>query len=171
MKNLRITVNGRTYELAAGEHETLAFLLRERIGLTGTKTGCSQGSCGACTVLVNDKAVLSCITPAMRCHESRVTTIEGISSNGELHRLQKLFVDKGAVQCGFCTPGMVMTALEHIQKNPKPSVSAIYESHSAGLRKSATVKISSVMIRFSGMASALRGHSPDAYGLGSPAGV
>lgn len=111
MKQIAITVNKRHHELLVDGHETLIKVLRERIGLTGTKIGCEQGSCGACTVFVNDEPVLSCITPVMRCNNAAVTTIEGIAQNGELHLLQKKFVDKGAIQCGFCTPGMVMTSL------------------------------------------------------------
>ncbi len=94
-----------------GDHEMLARVIREKAGLTGTKVGCEQGSCGACTVLVDDKAVLSCITPAMRCDNTEITTIEALAVEGKLHKLQERFVEKGAVQCGFCTPGMVMTAL------------------------------------------------------------
>ena len=89
----------------------LSNVIREKIGLTGTKIGCSQGSCGACTVMVNDEPVLSCITPALRFENAKITTIEGVAVNGEMHRLQEKFVHKGAIQCGFCTPGMVLTAL------------------------------------------------------------
>ena len=111
MQQISVTINGRPYQFLAGDHEMLSHLIREKAGLTGTKVGCEQGSCGACTVLLNGKAVLSCITPAMRAHQADITTIEALSLNGQLHRLQEKFVDKGAIQCGFCTPGMVMTAL------------------------------------------------------------
>ncbi len=116
MRSIKIKVNGRQHEVLIDEHETLAHVLREKIELTGTKIGCEQGSCGACTVLLNDEPVLSCITPAMRCDELSVTTIEGVSENGELHLLQQKFVEKGAIQCGFCTPGMVMTSLDFVRK-------------------------------------------------------
>ena len=99
MKSIKININNKKHELLIGEHETLAHVLREKIGLTGTKIGCEQGSCGACTVLVNNEPVLSCITPAMRCDHTKITTIEGIAGNGELHLLQKKFVEKGAIQC------------------------------------------------------------------------
>ncbi|MEW6467673.1 MAG: molybdopterin cofactor-binding domain-containing protein [Bacteroidota bacterium] len=112
---MKLIVNGKAYEVIPGPHEMLSELIRNRIGLTGTKQGCEQGSCGACTVLLNGKPVLSCITPAMRCDEAEITTIEGIGRNGELHGLQKKFVEKGAVQCGFCTPGMVLTALSLVR--------------------------------------------------------
>jgi 4-hydroxybenzoyl-CoA reductase alpha subunit len=111
MQQISLKINGRKYDLLVGDHEMLSHVIREKAGLTGTKVGCEQGSCGACTVLVNDKAVLSCITPAMRCDNAEITTIEALSQNGRLHLLQEKFVEKGAVQCGFCTPGMVMTAL------------------------------------------------------------
>lgn len=111
----------------------LVDVIREKAGLTGTKTGCSQGSCGACTVLVNGKATLSCITPVMKCEDASITTIEGLSSNGELHHLQQKFVEKGAIQCGFCTPGMVLTALEFVQRHPNPSVHAIKDALSGNV--------------------------------------
>ncbi len=116
MKVLNLIVNGKSFTVPVDEHETLSHVIREKIGLTGTKIGCSQGSCGACTVLVNEEPVLSCITPALRFDHAKITTIEGVSKNGELHRLQEKFVNKGAVQCGFCTPGMVMTALAFTKK-------------------------------------------------------
>ena len=111
MQVLKLTINGKKHELLVGAHEMLSKVIREKVGLTGTKIGCEQGSCGACTVLVNKEPVLSCITPAMRFDGAEITTIEGVSKNGELHKLQEKFVEKGAIQCGFCTPGMVMTAL------------------------------------------------------------
>ncbi|HWR33307.1 MAG TPA: molybdopterin cofactor-binding domain-containing protein, partial [Chitinophagaceae bacterium] len=133
MKPIKITINNSQHEVLVDEHETLVHVLRERIGLTGTKIGCEQGSCGACTVLVNDEPVLSCITPAMRCDRCEITTIEGVAENGELHLLQKKFVEKGAIQCGFCTPGMVMTSLDFVKKNPDASVDEIKEALSGNL--------------------------------------
>jgi 4-hydroxybenzoyl-CoA reductase subunit alpha len=119
MKALSIIINGKSCTLLAEETEMLSTVIRERAGLTGTKEGCNQGSCGACTVLVNNEPVLSCITPAFRCEGKEILTIEGLADNGKLHLLQELFVNKGAIQCGFCTPGMVLTALEFTQKNPE----------------------------------------------------
>ncbi|MBK8920959.1 MAG: molybdopterin-dependent oxidoreductase [Saprospirales bacterium] len=133
MKAIKITVNRKPIELLIDPHETLARVLRERIGLPGTKIGCEQGSCGACTVLLNDEPVLSCITPAMRCHGAEITTIEGIAQNGELHLLQQKFVEKGAIQCGFCTPGMVITALDFTCKHPEATVDEIKEALSGNL--------------------------------------
>ncbi len=111
MKQISLNVNNRQYKILVDEHELLSTVIREKIGLTGTKIGCEQGSCGACTVLVNNKPILSCITSAISCDNKEITTIEALSENGKLHKLQKSFVEKGAIQCGFCTPGMVMTAI------------------------------------------------------------
>lgn len=121
MRSLRLTVNGRFHEVLVDEHEMLSNVIREKIGLTGTKIGCEQGSCGACTVIVNNETVLSCVTPALRFENATVTTIEGIATDKDLHKLQEKFVEKGAIQCGFCTPGMVMTALDYVNKNPNPT--------------------------------------------------
>lgn len=111
MKQLSIKINGKQFEVLVNDHVMLSTVIREKAGLTGTKIGCEQGSCGACTVLVNNEPVLSCITPALRCNNTEITTIEALAVDGKLHKLQEKFVKKGAVQCGFCTPGMVMTAI------------------------------------------------------------
>ncbi|MBI5539849.1 MAG: molybdopterin-dependent oxidoreductase [Bacteroidia bacterium] len=111
MKQLSIKINGKQFEVLINEHELLSSVIRDKVGLTGTKIGCEQGSCGACTVLVNNEPVLSCITPALRCNNTEITTIEALAVDGKLHKLQEKFVEKGAIQCGFCTPGMVMTAI------------------------------------------------------------
>ena len=121
MKQLSITINGKKHDILIGEHEMLSTVIREKAGLTGTKIGCEQGSCGACTVLVNNEPVLSCITPALRFDGTEITTIEGVSQNGELHQLQEKFVEKGAIQCGFCTPGMVLSAIALLQEVPRPN--------------------------------------------------
>jgi len=133
MKPLSITVNGKKHAVLVHEHEMLSNVIREKIGLTGTKIGCEQGSCGACTVLVNGAPVLSCISPALRYDHAEITTIEALSTKGELHKLQQKFVEKGAVQCGFCTPGMVMTALDFVKNNPKPSIGETKEALSGNL--------------------------------------
>ncbi|MCX6290332.1 MAG: molybdopterin-dependent oxidoreductase [Bacteroidetes bacterium] len=133
MRILNLTVNGKSHSVPVTEHEMLSEVIREKIGLTGTKIGCSQGSCGACTVLVNNEPVLSCITPALRFENANITTIEGIDHQGELHLLQEKFVEKGAIQCGFCTPGMVMTALDFVNKNPDPSISEIKDALSGNV--------------------------------------
>ncbi|MBV6477715.1 MAG: 4-hydroxybenzoyl-CoA reductase subunit alpha [Ignavibacteria bacterium] len=133
MKSIKLKVNQIAFEVLIDEHECLAGVLREKIGLTGTKVGCEQGSCGACTVLVNDEPVLSCITPAIRCDNSEITTIEGVANNGELHLLQQKFIEKGAIQCGFCTPGMIMTSYNFIKKNHNASIDDIKEALSGNL--------------------------------------
>ncbi|MCC6815287.1 MAG: molybdopterin-dependent oxidoreductase [Saprospiraceae bacterium] len=118
MKQIQININGVKQNVLLDSHDSLAQVIRKAVGLTGTKIGCEQGSCGACTVLVNNKAVLSCITPAAKCENKSITTIEGLAKDGKLHRLQEKFVEKGAIQCGYCTPGMVMTALDFIMNKP-----------------------------------------------------
>ncbi len=133
MKQITLYVNGSEHRLLVNDHEKLSFVLRERIGLTGTKLGCEQGSCGACTVLVDEMPILSCITPALKCSGRKITTIEGVASNGKLHKLQEKFVEKGAIQCGYCTPGMVMSSLGFLNKNPKPTIQEIKESISGNL--------------------------------------
>ena len=133
MERLTLHVNGRTHDILVNAHETLAAALREKIGLSGVKIGCEQGSCGACTVLTDGKPVLGCISPALRFHDARITTIEGLADNGELHALQAKFVEKGAIQCGFCTPGMVLTALDFVSRNPHPTVPEIKEALSGNL--------------------------------------
>lgn len=133
MEHIRLTVNGKQHELLVAPHEKLSGVLREKLGLTGTKIGCEQGSCGACTVLVNEKPLLSCLTPAVRLDGADVLTIEGVASTGRLHPLQEKFVEKGAIQCGFCTPGMVMTALAFLKENPQPTLVEIKEAISGNL--------------------------------------
>jgi selenium-dependent xanthine dehydrogenase len=114
-------VNGREIELEPNPGEMLSDLLRSRLGLTGTKIGCDEAECGACTVLVDGEPVMSCIYPAGRVKEREVITIEGLSQNGAIHPLQGAFVDTGAVQCGFCIPGQIMTSYALLQRNPEPS--------------------------------------------------
>ncbi len=128
MKQIKLKINGKQHEFLVNDHEMLSNVIREKAGLTGTKIGCEQGSCGACTVMVNKEPVLSCITPALRYDGAEITTIEGVSKNGELDLLQAKFVEKGAIQCGFCTPGMVMTALDFVNKNPNPSIHEIKDA-------------------------------------------
>jgi aerobic carbon-monoxide dehydrogenase small subunit len=119
---LNITVNGDELELAVGANSTLLEVLRDQLGLTGTKEGCSEGVCGACTVLMNGFPVRSCITLALEAEGAEVTTIEGLSAGGDkLHPVQQAFIDVGAVQCGFCTPGMVLTASALLERSPNPT--------------------------------------------------
>src|SRR5512136_2482172 len=124
-KMISLNVNGKKHNLPVLPGETLADLLRKRLSLTGTKIGCNEAECGACTVLVEDEPVLSCIYPAERAHGKKVLTIEGLAAieAGEvkLHMLQEAFVAHGAVQCGFCIPGQIMVAYALLQRNPDPS--------------------------------------------------
>lgn len=122
MKQLiTLNVNGKPYEVAVDTHRTLLEVLRKDIGLTGAKEGCGMGECGSCTVLMEGKPVLACLILAMDARDKEILTIEGLAGNGELHPLQKAFVEYGAVQCGFCTPGMILSAKALLDKNPSPS--------------------------------------------------
>lgn len=122
---MRITVNGIAHELEVAGHETLLGVLRERLALTGTKLSCERGECGACTVLLTQDSVrrsaYACLTLAAACEDADVTTIEGLSRDGELHPLQKAFIERDAVQCGFCTPGQLMAASLLLEQNASPS--------------------------------------------------
>ncbi len=118
---LSINVNGRDEDLAIKANTTLLEVLRDHLGLTGTKEGCSEGVCGACTVLVDGKPVRSCLTLALEVHGHSITTIEGVCQEGTLDPIQEAFVSHGAVQCGFCTPGMIMASKALLSNNPDPS--------------------------------------------------
>jgi carbon-monoxide dehydrogenase small subunit len=118
---IRLHVNGEEHEILTEMNRTLLDVLRENLGLTGTKQGCGLGTCGACTVLINGKPYLSCLTLAVDVQGKEILTIEGLGQNRELHPLQKAFVEKGAVQCGFCTPGMILAAKAFLDENPSPS--------------------------------------------------
>jgi len=119
--DIRICVNGEWRDLTVKPYERLVDSLRERLGLTGTKVGCGEGECGACTVTIDGKAVLSCLTLAVQANGKQIKTIEGLRRGDELHPIQKAFVEEGAVQCGFCTPGMIMTADAMLEQDPDPS--------------------------------------------------
>jgi carbon-monoxide dehydrogenase small subunit len=120
-KRLTITVNSESHSLDVEPNKTLLEFLREDLGLVGAKEACDTGGCGACTVLVDGKPVYSCLVLALDCQGKDVLTIEGLASEGELHPLQQAFMDHGAVQCGFCTPGMILTAKALLDENPKPT--------------------------------------------------
>ncbi|MGI6328724.1 MAG: (2Fe-2S)-binding protein [Dethiobacteria bacterium] len=123
MKQLiELNINGRVYEVPVEPRDLLVDVVRKKVGLTGTKKGCGQGDCGACTVLIDGKAVLSCLTLAITCQGKKITTIEGLAaSDGQLHPIQQSFVDHGAVQCGFCTSGMILSSKALLDSNPNPS--------------------------------------------------
>lgn len=125
---IALTVNEEAYEGAVPANRTLYELIKGELGLVGTKDGCHQGVCGACTVLVDGLPVRSCMTLAVRCDGKRITTIEGLARQDELHPLQRAFVEAGAVQCGFCTPGMLISALALLEENPKPTAEQVREA-------------------------------------------
>lgn len=120
-KVITLTINGESVEAAVEPNQTLLQFLREDLGLTGTKHGCGLGDCGACTVIMDGKAVNSCLVLAIQAHGKDILTIEGLAVNGQLHPIQQAFVDKGAIQCGFCTPGMILSAKAFLDTNPEPS--------------------------------------------------
>jgi carbon-monoxide dehydrogenase small subunit len=121
LKELNLTVNGKPYRLSVPPWRTLLEVIREDLGLTGTKEGCGLGECGACTVLVDGKAVNSCLVLATEADGREITTIEGLAQGDKLHPIQQAFVDRGGLQCGFCTPGMIMAAKALLDKNPTPT--------------------------------------------------
>jgi aerobic-type carbon monoxide dehydrogenase small subunit (CoxS/CutS family) len=118
---VRLKVNGETYELAIAPYRTLVDVLREEIRLTGSKKGCDVGDCGACTVLLDGKPVNSCLVLAATAQDKEIVTIEGLAQNGKLHPLQEAFLKEGAVQCGYCTPGVLMSLKALIDHNPAPT--------------------------------------------------
>lgn len=124
-RGIVLNINGDTYEVLASPNQTLLEVLRDKLGLIGTKRGCDVGACGACTVLVNGGAYLSCIMLAMDAVGKEIMTIEGLSQEGDLHPLQKAFVEKGALQCGFCTPGMILTAKAILGEEDRPTEEGI----------------------------------------------
>ncbi len=126
--NIRFTLNGQDTELEVHPDRRVIDILREDLGLTGTKESCGSGECGSCTILVEGETRLACLMLAAQLEGCRVTTIEGLSHEDELHPLQEAFVEHGAVQCGFCTPGMVLTTLSLLERNPRPSRAQIREA-------------------------------------------
>lgn len=116
-----LEINGQIHDLLASPNQTLLEVLREHLELTGTKRGCDHGACGSCTVLIDGEPYLACLTLAVAVAGRRILTIEGLAQYGELHPLQKTFIEKGAVQCGFCTPGMILTAKSILDEEKHPS--------------------------------------------------
>jgi carbon-monoxide dehydrogenase small subunit len=130
---LRLRVNGHPVEASCPDERVLLDLLREELNLTGTKRGCDLGTCGCCTVLLDGRPTLSCLTLARLCEGRSVTTIEGVTPPGGLNRVQKAFVEHGATQCGFCTPGFIMTACALLEERPHPDRAEVVRAVSGNL--------------------------------------
>ena len=131
--HISLTLNGEPAEVAFAPHKTLLEVLREDLGLIGTKHGCELGECGTCTVLVDGRSILSCLMLGLDAEGREVTTIEGMAEGGQLHPLQDTFADLGAAQCGYCSPGFLLAAKELIERSPKPSRDEIREALSGNL--------------------------------------
>ncbi len=119
--DIKLNINHQKYQLKIRENSTLLDVLREKLNLTGTKYGCGTGACGACKVLINGEAKNSCVILAKKMENKKIVTIEGLADNNKLHPVQEAFVESGAIQCGFCTPGMVITTIAFLNKNPSPT--------------------------------------------------
>mgnify|MGYP001090451912 FL=1 len=128
MHSITLRINGQEEQLKVHSNLTLLHMLRENFGLTGTKNGCEAGECGACTVLVNGEAVNSCMILAVECDGAEVMTVEGLTESGALAGLQQAFIEHNAIQCGFCTPGMLITAYAYLKHNPHPTETEIREA-------------------------------------------
>jgi len=130
---IELNINGDVHEMLVATHHTLLEVLREQLGLIGTKRGCDLGACGACTVLIDGEAYLSCLMLAVDAIGKQVVTIEGLSEDGDLHPLQSAFVDQGALQCGFCTPGMILTAKAILDEEKHPAEEVIKQKMAGNL--------------------------------------
>ncbi len=133
METLTMRLNGQEMTVEVKCDALLVDVLRDQLELTGTKVACGEGECGACTVLLDGEPVISCLTPALKAQGKEVMTVEGLASAGELHPLQRAFIEHGAVQCGYCTPGMLMSAKALLDRNPHPSEEQIKEAISGNL--------------------------------------
>ncbi len=132
-ETIALKLNGEVREAAAGPTTTLLEVIRDQLGLTGAKKGCNQGVCGACTVLIDDKLARACLSLAVNSVGQDITTIEGLTENGEPSPLQQSFVDNGAVQCGFCTSGMIVSSHALLQANPQPSIDDVRDGLSGNV--------------------------------------
>ncbi|MDD5205307.1 MAG: (2Fe-2S)-binding protein [Desulfobacterales bacterium] len=133
LMDLTLTVNNITYTIAVEPNLTLTDVLRDKLGLTGTKKSCNEGECGACTVLMDGKPVASCLVLAMDAQNRNITTIEGLADGEKLHPLQESFVKHGGIQCGYCTPGMIMSAKALLDENPDPTALEVRKAISGNL--------------------------------------
>lgn len=133
MVEINLTVNGKDYKLNIDENMRLLDLLRDELKLLGAKEGCGEGECGACTVIMDGKTINSCMVMAFQADGSNIITVEGLEENGEIHPIQQAFIDVGAVQCGYCTPGMILSVKALLDKNPHPTREEIREGISGNL--------------------------------------
>ena len=133
VRSMVLTVNGRSHALEVEPHRSLLNVLRENLGLTGTKEGCNAGDCGACTVLLSGAPVNACLVLAVQAEGQEITTVEGVGKEGQLDPLQEAFVRHGAVQCGFCTPGLVMSSVALLRETPRPTRAEIQDALSGNL--------------------------------------
>ena len=132
-QDIVLKVNGETYNVSVDTHRTLVEVLRETLGFTGTKKSCNEGECGACTVLMDGKPVASCLILAVAAQGKEITTIEGLNEGEKLHPIQEAFVKHAAIQCGFCTPGMVMASKALLDRNPEPTTTEVRKAISGNL--------------------------------------
>lgn len=138
MDNLVLSINGKNQHVSSSTGESLLIVLRDRLGLTGTKYGCGEGQCGACTVLLDDKATRSCITPVTAAVGAKITTIEGLERNGALSTVQQAFLDEGAFQCGYCTSGMVLSATALLSEIHHPTDEQIVQRMNSNICRCGT---------------------------------
>lgn len=127
-RRIQVVINGRKYRLLVEPHWTLLDMLRDELGLLGTKKGCDTGDCGACTVIMDGKAINSCLVLGIEANGKNILTIEGLAKDGKLHPIQQAFIDHGAIQCGYCTPGMIMAVKALLDVNPSPTELEVKES-------------------------------------------
>lgn len=159
----RFTVNGKARTVQTEADRPLLEVLREDLGLTGTKYGCGEGQCRACTVLLDGRPVTSCLTPVRAAAGKKVVTIEGLAAAGKLHPVQQAFVEEGAMQCGYCVPGLILTAVALLERNPRPSEAQIVEGMNGNLcRCCGYPRIVAAVRRAAGVAPAPTGGSNNA---------